>query len=282
MTRRCRCAPTSRRACRRCRRPCRASTSSAIFRARLSGLTWYGSSVMTRHGATAGVLLDLDDRAHGDRAAAGAVRVLDAVAADDQAPVGKSGPLIALEQRLEQLLVRRLRVLQATTARRTATSRRLCGGMLVAMPTAMPAEPLTSRFGNRPGRTVRLLRAAVVVGREVDGLLVDVAHHLHRERRQPALGVAHGGRAVVARRAEVALAVDQRVAQRPRLGEPHQRVVDRGVAVRVVLAHHVTDDAGALREAAVGPVAAVVHRVEHAAVHRLEAVAHVGQRAAAR
>ena len=34
------------------------------------------------------------------------------------------------------------------------TSVRLCGGMLVAMPTAMPAEPLTSRFGNRVGMTV--------------------------------------------------------------------------------------------------------------------------------
>ena len=34
------------------------------------------------------------------------------------------------------------------------TSRRLCGGMFVAMPTAMPVEPLTSRFGNGVGRTV--------------------------------------------------------------------------------------------------------------------------------
>ena len=32
--------------------------------------------------------------------------------------------------------------------------------------------------------------------------------------------------------------------------------------------------------AAVGPEAGVVHRVQHAAVHRLEAVAHLGQRAA--
>ena len=35
-----------------------------------------------------------------------------------------------------------------------ATSRRLCGGMLVAMPTAMPDEPFTSRFGIFAGRTV--------------------------------------------------------------------------------------------------------------------------------
>ena len=33
-------------------------------------------------------------------------------------------------------------------------SARLCGGMLVAMPTAMPPAPLTSRLGKRAGRTV--------------------------------------------------------------------------------------------------------------------------------
>ncbi|MNE09531.1 hypothetical protein D3C80_1022100 [compost metagenome] len=33
------------------------------------------------------------------------------------------------------------------------TSPRLCGGMLVAMPTAIPLEPLTSRLGIRVGMT---------------------------------------------------------------------------------------------------------------------------------
>ena len=33
------------------------------------------------------------------------------------------------------------------------TSERLCGGILVAIPTAMPSEPLTSRFGYRAGST---------------------------------------------------------------------------------------------------------------------------------
>ena len=63
-------------------------------------------------------------------------------------------------------------------------------------------------------------------------------------------------------RAEVALAVDQRVAQRPVLDQADQGVVDRRVAVRVVLTHDVADDAAALVVAAVGAVAAVVHRVE--------------------
>ena len=38
------------------------------------------------------------------------------------------------------------------------TSQMLCGGMFVAMPTAMPFEPLISRFGTRQGRTLGSLR----------------------------------------------------------------------------------------------------------------------------
>ena len=34
------------------------------------------------------------------------------------------------------------------------TSPRLWGGMLVAMPTAMPWLPLTNRLGNRAGKTL--------------------------------------------------------------------------------------------------------------------------------
>ena len=89
----------------------------------------------------------------------------------------------------------------------------------------------------------RLGGASVVVGREVDGLLVDVAHHLHGQLRHASLGVPHRGRGVVARRAEVSLPVDERVAKRPRLCEADQGVVDRAVAVRVVLTHDVADDA---------------------------------------
>ena len=35
----------------------------------------------------------------------------------------------------------------------STTSPRLCGGMLVAIPTAMPEEPFTRRFGNFAGNT---------------------------------------------------------------------------------------------------------------------------------
>ena len=40
------------------------------------------------------------------------------------------------------------------------TSFRLCGGMLVAMPTAMPELPLMSRLGTRVGSTSGMVRVS--------------------------------------------------------------------------------------------------------------------------
>jgi hypothetical protein len=113
----------------------------------------------------------------------------------------------------------------------------------------------------------------------VDRLLVDVAQQLGGDARQAGLGVPHGRRRELAG-AEVPLAVDERVARGEVLRQADQRVVDRRVAVRVIVAHHLADDLGALGARAIGRVAGLVHGVEHAPVHRLQAVAHVRQRAA--
>jgi hypothetical protein len=125
-----------------------------------------------------------------------------------------------------------------------------------------------------------LLLGAVVVGREVDGFLVDVGQHLVRDLRQADLGVAHRRGVVAVDAAEVALAVDQHVAQLKVLRHAHDGVVHRRVAVRVVLADHVADDARALLVGPVPVVVQLVHREQHAPVHRLEAVARIGQGAA--
>ncbi len=63
--------------------------------------------------------------------------------------VGKSGPLT--------IFISRAIVIFGSSAIATTASMispRLCGGTFVAMPTAMPDEPLTSRFGKREGRTI--------------------------------------------------------------------------------------------------------------------------------
>ena len=127
----------------------------------------------------------------------------------------------------------------------------------------------------------RLALGAVVVGDEIDGLFVDVvAHQLFGEARQADFGVTHCRRIVAVDGAEVALAVDEPVAHREVLRHAHDGVVDRAVAVRVVFTHHVADDARRFLVRLAGRVALLVHPVKDAAVHRLQAVADVRQRAA--
>ncbi len=73
--------------------------------------------------------------------------------------VGKSGPLICS--------IRSASVasgLSSTQMQALMTSRRLWGGILVAMPTAMPEEPLTSRLGKREGSTRGSFRLSSKLG----------------------------------------------------------------------------------------------------------------------
>ncbi len=63
-------------------------------------------------------------------------------------PVGKSGPVTISHS---SSTVSSGLSMSAFTA--SQISWRLCGGMLVAIPTAMPLEPLTSRLGSFEGST---------------------------------------------------------------------------------------------------------------------------------
>ncbi len=122
-----------------------------------------------------------------------------------------------------------------------------------------------------------LLGAVKVVG-EVDRLGLDVVEQaVSGQRLQPGFGVAHGGRGVAIHRAKVAVPIHQGHAHVEVLGHPHQGVVHRRIAVGVVLTKHLTHHTGALP---VGPVAGqsqLIHGVKNAPVHRLEAIAGIGQ-----
>jgi len=63
-------------------------------------------------------------------------------------PVGKSGPLTCLSSSSTEISGSSIMAMIAST-----TSLRRCGGILVAMPTAIPDAPLTSRLGKRLGST---------------------------------------------------------------------------------------------------------------------------------
>ena len=212
---------------------------------------------------------------HHDAAAAGAVALAHAAQAVDDAGGGEVGR----RDDLHQLVDRRLGVLQQVQAgvdHLVEVVRRDVGRH--ADRDAAGAVDQQVRQPRRQHQ--RLVLAAVVVRAEVDRLLVEIGQHLVGDLGEPDLGVAHRRGVVAVDRAEVALAVDQHVAHREVLRHAHQRVVDRLVAVRVVLADDVADDARRLLVRPVPVVVQLVHREQHAAVHRLQAVARIGEGAA--
>ncbi len=221
-------------------------------------------------------ILDLPARAHLQAAAADFVGRRDfRVARDDLAAARE----VRARHQLHQLRMRELRI---------ADQRHRRGGHL--------AQVVRRDFGGQAHRDargaveqhegqarrqqLRLLERAVVVRHEVDRALVDLVEQQLRDRREARFRVTHRRRAVAVARAEVALAVDQRVAHREVLRQAHQRVVGRLVAVRVVLAEHVAHHARRLHGLGVVAQAHLVHREQDPALHRLLAVADVGQRAA--
>jgi hypothetical protein len=66
---------------------------------------------------------------------------------------------------------------------------------------------------------------------------------------------------------------------RERLRQTHQRVINGQVAVRVILAHHIADDAGAFARRPVRLQAHLLHPIKDAPMHRLQPVADIGKRA---
>ena len=211
-------------------------------------------------------LLDADARAHRQSAASGAVGGGDLLRAVDDAAGGEVRPRHVLHQRIIQQRDARVDGLGEIVRRDV--------GRHADRDAGLPVHQQV-RHARRQHRG--LLLGLVVVGREIDRLLVDVRQQLVRDARHAHLGVAHGGGHVAVHGAEIALAVDQQVAHGKRLRHAHDGVVDRGVAVRMVLADHVPDHARGLLVGLVPVVAELTHGVQHAAVHGLQSVTHVGQ-----
>ncbi len=223
--------------------------------------------------AIAAQRLDRGLAAHDDRAAAGVIGRADAGAAENDA----AGREVRPRDDLDQVVDRERRIVDQRHAGVDHFAR------IVRRNVGRHADRDAARAVDQQVREARrqhhrLLFGAVVIVLEIDRVLIDVDQQRGRGLRHPAFGVTHRRGRIVVDRAEIALPVDQRQAHREVLRHAHQRVVDRLVAVRVIFADHVADDARGLHMLLVGRVPVVVHRIEDAPVHRLEAVARVRER----
>ncbi len=211
---------------------------------------------------------------HHDRAAPGHVGRADARLAHDEA----AGREIGAGHQLDQLVDRDSGIIDEGAARIDHLAQ-IMGRDIGRHADRDAAGAVDQEIGETRRQHNRLDLAFIVVRLEIDGVLVDVLQQALRDAGESRLGVPHRRRRIAVHRAEIALALDQRQAHREILRHAHQRVVDRRVAVRMILAHHLADSIGTFAEAPIPGVPGHVHAMEDPAMHRLQPVADVWQRA---
>ena len=133
------------------------------------------------------------------------------------------------------------------------------------------------QIGKGGGQDERFAFLAVIGFAEINRILVDAGEKRAGHRRQPRLGVAHGGRVVAVDIPEIPLPVHKRITHRERLGEAHQRVIDGSVAMGMIFADNVAHHPGAFLESGGGVQPELKHGIQQTPMHRLEPVAHVRQ-----
>ena len=127
------------------------------------------------------------------------------------------------------------------------------------------------------GQHDRLFQRAVIIRAEVDGIFRQPLHQRFRRRRQAGFGIAAGGRVIAVDIAEVALPVHQGIAHGKGLREPRHGIINRHVAMRMVVPHHIARDLGRLAKATRGRQFQLAHRIKDAPVDRLQPVTRIGQ-----
>ena len=118
---------------------------------------------------------------------------------------------------------------------------------------------------------------AVVIGPEVHGVLVEAVHERLGGGGEPGFRVSRRRGVVAIDVSEVPLPVHERVADDETLGEAHERVVDRLVAVGMEVPHDVAGDLGGFAERPCRAQLQLAHGEQDSAVDGLQPVAGVGQ-----
>ena len=218
------------------------------------------------------VLFDSGVGAEDDRTASGGIGLADTVVAVDGAAEGEVWGFDILHQALDG----DLGIVDICHAA-VQTLGQVVGGHIGGHTDGDTVRAVDQQVGYLGREDRRLLAFVVVGGHHVDRVLLDIGHEFVRNLAQAGLGVTHGCGRVAVDRAEVTLTVDQRIAHRPVLSQTHQGAIDTGIAVGVVFTHDITYDTGTFLRGGVVEDAVLVHRIEDAAVHGLESVAHIGQ-----
>ena len=141
------------------------------------------------------------------------------------------------------------------------------------------ARAIDQQIGKSSGKNCGLALGVVVVVLKIDGVVFQVLQKCIGNFLKPDLCITHRRGRVAIHRAEIALAIDQRLPHGEVLHHADEGIVNGLVAVRMVFTDHVTDDARRFAIGLIPLIARLMHRVQDAAVHRLQPIPDIRKRA---
>ena len=120
----------------------------------------------------------------------------------------------------------------------------------------------------------------IIVRLKIDRIAVNIIQQKCGSFGQPSFGITHGGGAITIHRAKVTLPVNQLDPHGPRLSHTHHGIVNRGVTMRMVFTHHLTNCAGRFAVRFIVGKTAFMHGIQDATMNRLKTISHIRQRTA--
>ena len=141
----------------------------------------------------------------------------------------------------------------------------------------MPVAPLAKKIWESAGQNHRLFNRAIIIGAKINRVFIQIFKQQARDLGHARFGVAIGGGTIAVDIAKIALAINQGIARGKILGQAHEGVVNRLVAMGMVAAHHVAHDLGGFLEGSTGVQTQEPHDVEKTAMNWLQAVTHIRQ-----
>ena len=222
---------------------------------------------------TSGYVFNMRHRTRGQRATTGLVGLANALASHDHAT---ARPIRAgnIAHKLFQCDVRMMHQMFGCGNHFAQIVRRhICGHA-----DGDAGAAIDEQIRDRGRQNGWLLQLVVVVRCEIHCIFGDIRVHAKRGLGHASLGVTRCCRTII-KGSEITVAVDQRQTHGKRLRKTNHRLINRGIAMRVKLTHHLADHTGRLHVRTIRIEVHLTHLVDDAALHRLQTVSGVGQRA---
>ena len=121
----------------------------------------------------------------------------------------------------------------------------------------------------------RFAFAFIEIRDHVDSIFVKIREELFGKALHTAFGVTGSRGGVAVDGSEIALTFDQRGTHGERLCKADERIINRGIAVRVIFTHDFTDDSRRFDGRMTFGKPQLLHSVKNSAVDRLETVADI-------